>query len=200
VLLAIAAIDLMVIAGRNFENVRCQSLTQGITNMSIIEFRGHMLKRMKGNLLDLAEAGHFNIIVQGCNCFNTMGSGIAREIRERYPAAYEADCKTTPADYTKLGNYTVMLGKGFNIINAYTQYNFNKGRDTNDVFEYLAFDLILQKLAHQYPDCNFGFPYIGMGLAGGDPDTIIASLTNFAEIIHTTGGSATLVEFVKPGG
>ena len=44
-----------------------------------------MLKHTKGNLLDLAEAGLFDVVVQGCNCFNTMGGGIAREIRERYP-------------------------------------------------------------------------------------------------------------------
>lgn len=31
------------------------------------------LKHVKGNLLNLAEAGQFDIVVQGCNCFNTMG-------------------------------------------------------------------------------------------------------------------------------
>jgi hypothetical protein len=33
-----------------------------------------MLQHTKGNLLDLAEAGEFDIIVQGCNCFNAMGA------------------------------------------------------------------------------------------------------------------------------
>lgn len=31
------------------------------------------LKHTKGNLIDLAEAGEFDVVVQGCNCFNTMG-------------------------------------------------------------------------------------------------------------------------------
>ena len=39
-----------------------------------------MLKHAKGNLLDLAEAGEFDIVVQGCNCFCAMGGGIAREL------------------------------------------------------------------------------------------------------------------------
>ena len=151
-----------------------------------------MLKHAKGNLIDMAEAGDFNIIVQGCNCFNTMGGGIAREIAERYPEAQDADNRTPRGSYNKLGNYTVMLGKQFNIINAYTQYNMSRG---DDVFEYAAFELILKKLAHQYPTCDFGLPYIGMGLAGGNKDWIIPMIEGFAEQVEKTGGSVTLVEF-----
>lgn len=155
-----------------------------------------MLKHIKGNLLDLAEQGNFHIIVQGCNCFKTMGSGIAKEIRERYPEAYEADIQYgVSGDYDKLGNYSVMLGKQFNIVNAYTQYDFNRKYEVTDLFEYTSFEMILQKLVHRYPRCNFGFPYIGMGLAGGNKDRIIAMLEKFAEQIEKTGGSATLVEF-----
>lgn len=152
-----------------------------------------MLKHVKGNLLDLAEQGHFHIIVHGCNCFNAMGGGIAKEIRERYPEAYEADCNYGRAgDYEKLGNYSVMLGKRYNIVNAYTQYNMSTGKDA---FEYAAFELILQKLAHHWPTCNFGFPHIGMGLAKGNKERIMAMLENFAEKVSSQGGSVTLVEF-----
>lgn len=151
----------------------------------------------KGNLLDLAEAGKFNVIVQGCNCFCTMGSGIAREIRERYPEAYAADCTTVAGDYNKLGNYTVMLGKQFNIVNAYTQYGFNRGGNTADIFEYASFAVILQKLAHHYPGCNFGFPYIGMGLAGGNKEVIMQMLEEFSQTVEAGGGTVTLVEFAK---
>lgn len=155
-----------------------------------------MLKHTKGNLLDLAEQGEFDIIVQGCNCFETMGSGIAKEIKKRYPAAYDADVKYSSAgDYHKLGDYSVMLGKQFNIINAYTQYGFRTGGKDGDVFEYDSFKLILQKLAHTYPGGRFGFPYIGMGLAGGDKDRILAMLEDFAKTISRSGGTVTLVEF-----
>lgn len=153
------------------------------------------MKKVSGNLIDLAEAGNFNIIVHGANCWNTMGSGIAREIRERYPAAYDVDCATVAGDYNKLGNYTVMLGKQFNIVNAYTQYGFNRGGSTDDVFEYASFALILQKLAHFYPTCNFGFPRIGCGLAGGDESVIVQMLEEFSKQIESTGGTVTLVKF-----
>jgi O-acetyl-ADP-ribose deacetylase (regulator of RNase III) len=156
------------------------------------------LKHTKGNLLDLAEAGKFDIVVQGCNCFNAMGGGIAREIRERYPHVSEVDSKTDRGDYNKLGDWTsevVIIKNGtivFDIINAYTQYNMSTGED---VFEYVAFQLILQKLAHRYPNGKFGFPYIGMGLANGDKNIILEMLDDFATKVHNTGGSVTLVEF-----
>ena len=157
-----------------------------------------MLTHTKGNLLDLAEAGEFDIIVQGCNCFNTMGGGIAREIRERYPYVAEVDSKTVRGDYTKLGTWTqenVILKNGtvtFDIINAYTQYNMSQG---TDVFEYTAFQLILEKLTFVYPGKRFGLPYIGMGLAGGDKDVIIPMIEWFADRISAEGGTVALVEF-----
>ena len=162
---------------------------------------------IKGNLLDLAEGGDFDVIVQGCNCFCTMGSGIAREIHERFPTAYMADLSTEQGDYNKLGNFTVApssLGAGvqknvFLIVNAYTQYGFNgsgvNGQVFNDVFEYDAFKLILQKLAYQYPTSRFGFPAIGMGLAGGNKTRIMGLLAEFSLKISESGGTFTLVEF-----
>jgi hypothetical protein len=158
-----------------------------------IDFPKSALKRVKGNLLDLAEAGEFEVIVQGCNCHGVMGSGIAKEIRDRYPEAYAVDQATPAGDYNKLGNYTVVYDE-FVIVNAYTQFNTAKYAG-EDVFEYVAFQLILQKLSNAYPNCSFGFPYIGMGLAGGNRERIIDMLEWFAVEIAKTGGSATLVEF-----
>lgn len=153
------------------------------------------LIRSSGDLLAQAMKGKYHIIVQGCNCFCTMGSGIARQIREQFPRAYEADKATKSGDRNKLGTYSVALGKQFNIINAYTQYGFNRGGANEDVFEYEAFQKILDKLVEEYPGCRFGFPYLGMGLAGGDASRIIPMLEDFAEKIEATGGTATLVEF-----
>ena len=155
-----------------------------------------MLKHTKGNLLDLAEAGEFDVVVQGCNCFNTMGGGIAREIAERYPQASTVDNLTARGDIMKLGNWTdcsVQVGMTkFEIVNAYTQYNMSRG---TDVFEYTAFELILQKLVHVYGTKRIGLPYIGMGLAGGDKEVILDMIAEFANNVSNKGGTVTLVEF-----
>lgn len=154
------------------------------------------LVHTKGNLLDLAEAGVFDVIVQGCNCFNTMGAGIAREIRNRYPLAVAMDMSTTRGDYTKLGNWTVGLNdltdRRFIIVNAYTQYHMSTG---TDVFEYTAFELILQKLLYVYGTTRIGLPYIGTGLAGGNKKIILDMIDKFAYNVSSAGGLVTLVEF-----
>lgn len=150
----------------------------------------------KGNLLDLAEQGQFDIVVQGCNCFNAMGGGIAREIAERYPQAPAVDNLTTRGDIMKLGNWTdCAVGTpagSFELLNAYTQYTMSSGED---VFEYDAFALICRKLVHKYGDKRIGLPYIGMGLAGGDKDTIMMLIEALAHDVSAKGGSVTLVEF-----
>lgn len=160
-----------------------------------------MLKHVKGNLIKLANDGEFDVIIHGCNCYNNMGAGIALSIAWNFPQAEEADKKTIAGDYNKLGNYTKATGftktnpvETFQIINAYTQYGCD-ARKSVDMFEYAAFEVILQKLAQEFPKARFGLPYIGMGLAGGDSDTIMAQINDFAEYIAEKGGSVTLVEF-----
>ena len=157
-----------------------------------------MLNHTKGNLLDLAVQGKFNIIMHGCNCFNTMGSGIAREIRERFPEAAMVDSMTESGDKSKLGSITVSgapneLG-GFVIVNAYTQYSTSKARE--DVFEYEAFQKILNAFVKDAgPGMNIGLPYIGMGLAGGNKERIMGMIEDFAQKVSAKGGTVTLVEF-----
>jgi O-acetyl-ADP-ribose deacetylase (regulator of RNase III) len=159
------------------------------------------LKHAKGNLINMAENGEFDAILQGCNCFCTMGSGIAKEIRERYPSAYASDCMTQSGDIAKLGNWTISPSSvdnpstKFAILNCYTQFGFNRGGSNDDVFEYTAFKLILQKLAHLYGTKRFGLPFIGTGLAGGDKKTIMELIEDFAEEVDSMGGTVTLVEF-----
>lgn len=152
-----------------------------------------MLNKVKGNLLDLAEQGDFDVIVQGCNCFCKMGSGIAKEIRARYPDAWQADYDTEMGDMFKLGSFTTANAGKFLIVNAYTQYDTSKNGE--DVFEYASFEVILKKLWYAYGNRRFGFPYIGMGLARGDSIRILAMLEEFAEKVSAKGGNVTLVEF-----
>ena len=156
------------------------------------------MKTIKGDLLKLAHDGQFNVIVHGCNCFNTMGGGIAKTIRETYPQAYVADCETISGDKNKLGTATVskannVHGEEFLIVNAYTQYNMSTGED---VFEYDAFQRLLNSWVDSpMAEANIGFPMIGMGLAGGDSKRILTMLRRFSKDIKKHGGSVTMVEF-----
>lgn len=150
---------------------------------------------VQGNLIEIAKRNEVDIIVHGCNCFNTMGAGIAASIAKEFPDAYNADQETVRGDAGKLGSYTIGLHGRLVIINAYTQYGTS--RDGKDVFEYTAFERVLDKLAHRFSSYRFGFPMIGMGLAGGDPERIISMMDKFSETVTRKGGLVTLVEF-KP--
>lgn len=159
------------------------------------------LIRTRGDLLALAEAGEFDMVIQGCNCWNTMGGGIARQIASQWPEAVIADNSTTRGFKGKLGSTSqatiTRFNKAFTVVNAYTQFNMSSGED---VFEYVAFSTILKNLAEMYVGKSWGLPEIGMGLARGDPEIIIPMIEVFADVVSAQGGSVTLVTFGKPNG
>ena len=121
---------------------------------------------LKGDLLEKID--EFNVIVHGCNCFCTMGAGIALQIKKKFPQAYMADLDTVAGDKSKLGTYTKAMHNQTTIINAYTQYD-----TTNKVnVDYNAIREVFTKLNKHYSGSLVGIPKIGAGLAGGDWDKI----------------------------
>ena len=129
------------------------------------------MHEIQGNLIDLALDGTFDVIIQGCNCFNTMGAGLAKEIRERMPEVWEADQKTRKGDIQKLGNFThVIYDDRLYVFNCYTQYRYGKNHEDGDDMpvDYEAITLCLRKINHFLPGKSIGVPLIGCGLAGGD--------------------------------
>ena len=153
---------------------------------------------IKGDLLKLADEGMFDVIVHGCNCFNTMGAGIAKQIAKKYPHIYEIDKQTEFGSKDKLGTYTFGTciakksnpPKLFTIINAYTQYSYST---QSPQFEYKAFDTILSMIEEDFNHVNsIGFPLIGCGLAGGDKNTILSMIEEFSKHFN---GKVTVVEY-----
>ena len=43
---------------------------------------------VRGDLIKLALAGKFDVIIHGCNCMRAMGAGIAKGIKATCPEAY----------------------------------------------------------------------------------------------------------------
>src|SRR6187401_1634642 len=58
------------------------------------------MRRIRGDLLQLAIDGDFDVIVHGCNCQCQMGKGIALSIKKTFPEASEADCRRAKGDVT----------------------------------------------------------------------------------------------------
>lgn len=128
------------------------------------------MKTLNGNLITLAKNGHFDCIVHGCNCLNTWGAGIAFQMKQHFPEAYDVDRHTIKGYKAKLGNYTKhQYPSGLIIINAYTQYR----PGPNPLEEnYQAITDVFLKIKEKFSGMRIGIPAIGSGLAGGDFDTI----------------------------
>lgn len=145
-----------------------------------------MLKYKVGDLLEAAVAGEVNVIAHGCNCYCTMGNGIAPEIKKRFPAAYAMDLGTVKGDPKKLGTFTYAQvwadecggesNHAIGIYNLYTQFGFwgrNKGlRDLDYNALYNALAAMSEDLSTFDGEIKVGLPKIGAGLAKGDWDII----------------------------
>jgi len=146
------------------------------------------MKTIKGDLIKLAIEGEFDVIVHGCNCHCTMGSGIAKQIRKEFPGAYNIDQQTNKGDIDKLGEVTIWFDTNVTVVNAYTQYNYG-GRGVKYA-DYDAIKNCMKKIKTEFTGKRIGLPLIGCGLAGGDWKVV-------SEIIATEldGEDVTIVEF-----
>ena len=80
---------------------------------------------VKDNLLD----SDCQILLHACNCWHTMGAGIAREIKQRYPEAFTVYCETPYGDRRKLGCFSIARAAcGRIIVNMYVQFEYGRGR------------------------------------------------------------------------
>jgi len=125
--------------------------------------------KVEGDLLQLALAGTFDVIVHGCNGFHEMGAGIAKPIKQLFPEAYEADKQTSYGGKEKLGTIsTAKIERGdvmFHVVNAYTQHHYRgHGRKVS----YEAIRSCFEEIAVRFPRSKIGYPFIGAGLGGGD--------------------------------
>lgn len=123
---------------------------------------------VNGCLLEAFDKGEVTVMAHCCNMQNVMGAGIAKQIKSRYPKAFEADKQWYRQHKDTRSTFScAVVGSGI-IFNVYGQVNY--GRQPNHM--YLDYELLKQSLmdvAYHCDDEIIGLPYgIGCGLAGGD--------------------------------
>lgn len=137
-----------------------------------------MINYKIGNIVDAFLNKEINVLIQGCNCFCGFGRGLAKEIEDRIPEAYEVDKQTSYADKNKLGTYSFYeKEKDYLVINAYTQYHWIKKLNNEPkvkkgrgyvLANYDAIRKSLNAIASDYKGLKIGLPLIGAGWANGD--------------------------------
>jgi O-acetyl-ADP-ribose deacetylase (regulator of RNase III) len=152
------------------------------------------MNTIQGDLIELATAGAFDVIIQGCNCQCRMARGIALTIKQQFPEAYTADCQTTIGDRSKLGNFTTVQidrdGFNFTIVNGYTQFHW---QGDGVLADYEAIRSVFRQVQQQFSGKRIGYPKIGAGLARGDWSIIAAIIEE-----ELAGEAHTYVEFTSP--
>ena len=151
------------------------------------------MKSTRGDLVEMAKQGQFDVILHGCNCWCEMGAGIAKAIRHNFPEAYRADLETTPGDPGKLGTCSFasspVEGGEVDVVNAYIQFNYSKQREDEVLVDYDAVSSCMHWVKERYSGRRIGLPKIGAGLAGGDWNRISRIIDEELE-----GEDVTLVE------
>lgn len=147
-----------------------------------------MIYWKKGNLLE----SDCDYICQQVNCMGKMNSGIAKQIREKWPIVYQnymAKCNFShPSGYIHpellLGDIQIVgLWDDYNetkfhqsVINMYSQLNY--GYDGRRYTSYDAFWNCVNLIKQSVPtDKKIGFPYnIGCGLGGANWNVILTMI------------------------
>ena len=140
---------------------------------------------------DLLSVEH-GVIVHGCNAQGVMGSGVAAQVKAKFPGAFALYRKVYEMGALKLGTISVFEAANTSegrarllIVNAVTQDRYGTDRRHADYgaihrcFEHVA------QTARSYQLTEVHFPLIGCGLAGGQWEIV-------APLIETT-----LKEFSK---
>ena len=129
---------------------------------------------VKGDLIDLAKAGEFDIITHSCNCFCRMKRGIAPLMAAAF------GCDSYPMESAEYIGYRSKLGQidyryldqyKLRVVNSYMQYHWRTPSRYGFPFDYDACRSCLQVIVRRFSHLGrlrFGVPWIGCGLAGGD--------------------------------
>lgn len=179
--------------------------------MRIMEYKN--LEIVIGDLFELANNNEFDVIVQGNNCFNTQGAGIAVMFKKHFNSHLFPMELRGYGDTNKLGtiDYQYFKKQGdkqwlsidlsvtpeseqielLAVVNSYTQYHYAR-KKYGVCADYDAIRLVMRKLNSVFKGKRIGLPLIGGGLAGGDELTIKAIMDE-----ELTDVKATLVIFNK---
>lgn len=137
-----------------------------------------MIEYIKGDLFTTKD----KIIAHGCNSHGVMGSGVAKIVKEKFPAAYEGYVN---GDHHLLGTNIYVNCGDVVIANCITQKGYGS---TGDKFvSYDAVDSCTKRLkvyCNRYGIDSISMPKIGAGLGGGDWDILEKIIEKNIDNVH----------------
>jgi len=156
------------------------------------------LEFVKGDLIEMVRLGKLDAVAHGCNCFHTMGSGIAPQLNNLTDGyLLKSDKQQSPyGDINKLGDFSLLTyfvnSRKVIFGNLYTQFSY--GSNNNGEI-YIHWDSFLESMRGFLEVCDgrrVGIPYIGCGLAGGSEYVF----RKYLEILEKEFSSSSTVLYV----
>lgn len=134
------------------------------------------------------------VIAHGCNSHGVMGSGVAWQIKKKYPNVFEVYALRHKVFGLNLGDIVpVATVDGRIVVNCITQENF--GRNSTRYVDYDAIAQCIEKMDRHVKDWEvneIAFPRIGAGLGGGDwnviEEIIVKTARNFVPVVYDFDG------------
>jgi O-acetyl-ADP-ribose deacetylase (regulator of RNase III) len=154
-----------------------------------------MYQEIEGDLIELAKEGYFHVIVQGCNCFCRMESGLAKQmvitfkcntfkLEEDHRRGKINKLGQIDFEYLHYSNWDKKFQKypddgdtilhALYVVNAYTQFKYGRNHPDGEKapIDYEALTLCLRKINYQFNGLKIGLPRIGADLYGGNWEKI----------------------------
>lgn len=154
-----------------------------------------------GNIAEMALSGDFDVVIHGCNCQNSTGSGVAEAMFTAFPCVKEADQKTKAGDASKIGTYSYAVtqsktGSPLVIVNGYTQVFYGRQHYKGPPFDIESFERLLSSIMRRFGGrgLRIAYPLIGSDRGKANPEQIYNLINTYFE-----GENHTLVLFSEPG-
>lgn len=130
-----------------------------------------MIHIENSDMFDIAALHSPVSIAHGVNCKGVMGAGVAKQIRSRYPYAYNSyrkTCFNSDSSDSLLGKVQVIQipETAISIVNCFTQVQLGANARID------AVETCLSKLAN-YDESTVVMPLIGGGIGGLNPNDVI---------------------------
>lgn len=150
-----------------------------------------MVKEVDGDVIKAALAGDIGVIAHGVNCYCTQKKGIALNMSQTFQTHFfPLEYSDEEGDINKLGQidfkYIKMKDSSIWVVNAYTQFHWKNPSIYGIPLDYDAFRLCFRKINFTFKQDEVGIPFIGTGLAKGDPEIVRKILNEECKNIKLT--------------
>ena len=119
------------------------------------------------------------VIVHQVNCMGVMGSGVAKQIKEKYPIVYDEymNCFKEHTKEELLGRITMTnVDCNTTVVNMFSQFGYGREKVHTD---YIAMSKALNSINTYCKGRDIAFPYmIGCCRGGGDFNVVLQLICN----------------------